>query len=484
MTKKTILTVAIGGRAVLEAPDAAVEGWEVCRAATLADARRQLKARPFALGLLLVEEASECEPVECFLSDHWQTHWIAVLPAPALDQPPWRRLIYDHCGDFHTWPIDVARLRHALGHAHGLTALLHDPGAGAPQAPAAGEVSLTGQSAAIVRLRRQIVKVAAASAPVLIWGESGSGKELAAQAVHAHSPRRKGPFVPINCGAIPASLIQSELFGYERGAFTGAARAKRGLIESAQGGSIFLDEIGDLPMELQANLLRFLQEKTIYRLGSTHSIAVDVRVIAASHVDLGQAVARGAFREDLYYRLNVLALDVPPLRQRKEDLLPLAEHFFHAFSSERAPRVKGFSGRAAQAIRDYDWPGNVRELINRVRRAMVMAEGRLIAPRDLGLGATRVPDAAAQLDEARIRAERDAIDASLLRAGSNITLAARDLGVSRMTLYRLLAKHGIAAPSRACYTAAQSGKAGAPSQASDALRPKNHRPARDGADSP
>jgi transcriptional regulator with PAS, ATPase and Fis domain len=212
--------------------------------------------------------------------------------------------------------------------------------------------------------------------------------------VHAHSARRKGPFVPINCGAIPASLIQSELFGYERGAFTGAAQARRGLIETAQGGSIFLDEIGDLPMELQANLLRFLQEKTIYRLGSTHSIAVDVRVIAASHVNLAEAVQRGAFREDLYYRLNVLALDVPPLRERKEDLLPLAEDFFHTFSSERAPRVKGFSGRAAQAIRDYDWPGNVRELINRVRRAMVMAEGRLIAPQDLGLSAPRAPDAA------------------------------------------------------------------------------------------
>jgi transcriptional regulator with PAS, ATPase and Fis domain len=275
---------------------------------------------------------------------------------------------------------------------------------------------------------------------------------LVAQAVHTHSPRRKGPFVPINCGAIPASLIQSELFGYERGAFTGAAREKRGLIEAAQGGSIFLDEIGDLPMELQANLLRFLQEKTIYRLGSTHSIAVDVRVIAASHINLAQAVQRGAFREDLYYRLNVLALDVPPLRDRKEDLLPLADHFFHTFSAERAPRVKGFSSRAGQAIRDYDWPGNVRELINRVRRAMVMAEGRLILPGDLGLDAARAPNGAAQLDEARIRAERDAIDASLTRAGRNITLAARDLGVSRMTLYRLLAKHGIPAPSRGCYT--------------------------------
>ncbi len=351
----------------------------------------------------------------------------------------------DHCCDFHTWPIDLFRLRHTLGHAHGLAALRNSGGVAAPTR---GDSSLTGHSAAIARLRRQIAKVAAASAPVLIWGESGSGKELAAKAVHAHSARRGGPFVPINCGAIPASLIQSELFGYERGAFTGAAREKRGLIETAQGGSIFLDEIGDLPMELQANLLRFLQEKTIYRLGGTHSVAVDVRVIAASHVNLQQAVARGAFREDLYYRLNVLALDVPPLRERREDLAPLAEHFFHTFCSERAPGLKGFSGKAMQAIRDYDWPGNVRELINKVRRAMVMAEGRLIVPADLGLECGRAPESA-PLDDARIRAERDAIDASLLRAGKNITLAARELGVSRMTLYRLLAKHGIPAPSRA-----------------------------------
>jgi DNA-binding NtrC family response regulator len=167
-------------------------------------------------------------------------------------------------------------------------------------------------------------------------------------------------------------------------------------------------------------------------------------------------VQRGAFREDLYYRLNVLALDVPALRERRDDLLPLAEHFFHIYASERAPRLKGFSSGAAQAIRDYHWPGNVRELINRVRRAMVMAEGRLIQPQDLGLGAAPTATVPLQLDDARIRAERDAIDASLLRAGRNITLAARDLGVSRMTLYRLLAKHGIPGVSRASYTDGQS----------------------------
>ncbi|WP_343729362.1 sigma-54 dependent transcriptional regulator [Duganella sp.] len=444
MTTKSILCVGVG---VPGLP----EGWEIIQVATPADARRHVQARPCAVGLLLVREADQRDVLHGFLQEHWAQHWIAVLPPALLAQPAWRQLVRDHCDDYHTWPVDNQRLRHALGHALGMAVLRADDAA--PRA--VGDAALTGQSAAITRLRRQIAKVAAASAPVLIWGESGSGKELAAQAVHAHSPRRKGPFVPINCGAIPAALIQSELFGHERGAFTGAARDKRGLLESAQGGSVFLDEIGDLPMELQANLLRFLQEKTIYRVGGTRSIAVDVRVIAASHVNLEQAVQRGAFREDLYYRLNVLALDVPPLRERRDDLLPLAEHFFHAFSGERAPRVKGFSSRAAQAIREHDWPGNVRELINRVRRAMVMAEGRLILPQDLGLKGTTAP-APLALDDVRIRAERDAIDASLLRAGSNITLAARDLGVSRMTLYRLLAKHGINAPSRAGYTDGQS----------------------------
>lgn len=293
-----------------------------------------------------------------------------------------------------------------------------------------------------MRLRTQIAKVAPADAPVLIWGESGSGKELTAQAIHAQSARARGPFVPINCGAISASLIHSELFGHARGAFTGAAREKVGLIESAGGGTVFLDEIADLPKELQANLLRFLQEKTIYRVGATHSIRVDARVIAASHVRLQQAVADGLFREDLFYRLNVLPLDVPALRERKDDLAALAMQFFRAHAADRPARLKGFSGAALRAIRAHDWPGNVRELLNRVRRAMVLAEGRLIAPADLGLESTQAAIVTG-LDESRLRAERDAIVASLERSGGNVTHAARELAISRMTLYRQMAKHGI-----------------------------------------
>jgi DNA-binding NtrC family response regulator len=292
-------------------------------------------------------------------------------------------------------------------------------------------------------LRRQITKVAQANAPVLIWGESGSGKELTAHAIHNHSKRAHGPFIAVNCGAIPASLIQSELFGYERGAFTGAAKEKRGLIESAAGGTLFLDEIGDLPLELQTNLLRFLQERTINRIGSSNSIEVDVRVIAASHVRLEDAVKSGLFREDLLYRLNVLPLTVPALRERKEDLELLARHFFKVFSHDKNPRLTGFSNRAMLAIKAHDWPGNVRELINRIRRALVMSEGRLITPEDLDLQMQTGLRNGEALEEARIRAERDAIHVCLQGSGSNVTRAARDLGVSRMTLYRLMEKHGI-----------------------------------------
>jgi transcriptional regulator with PAS, ATPase and Fis domain len=297
--------------------------------------------------------------------------------------------------------------------------------------------------------------------------------------------------VAVNCSAIPENLLEAEFFGARKGAYTGSAqdrqgyfqaakggtlfldeitemplelqvkllrvletgsflrvgatRDKAGLIESAAGGSVFLDEIADLPRELQSNLLRFLQEKTIYRLGATRSVEVDVRIIAASHVDLQQAVAEGLFRQDLYYRLNVLPITVPPLRERPEDLAPLAEYFFHAYAADKPPRLKGFSSAALAALRAHPWPGNVRELINRVRRAMVLAEGRLISPHDLGLAAASASQLhGAALGDSREHAERAAIVASLERTGGNVTHAARELAVSRATLYRHMAKHGLA----------------------------------------
>ena len=441
-------------------PTALLTSWAVCQADGLSAANTLLKKQALPVGLLLVQPAHSHDGLQLprlpalqnlqhLLDAHPAMQWLGVFPPDWLRHTECRSLVAQRLFDFHTWPIDPVRLNHALGHAYGFAGLLNDKSE-AQTTPGAlsKDPDFVGQSVAMQQLYSQIAKVAQAEAPVLIWGESGSGKELTAHAIHRRSTRAKGPFIAVNCGAIPANLIQSELFGYERGAFTGALQKKQGLIESASGGTLFLDEIADLPLELQANLLRFLQEQTINRVGSTQSIRVDARVIAASHTRLDEAVRAGRFREDLLYRINVLPLTVPALRERKEDLRLLARHFFEQFSAERKSRLKGLGPEALQAIEAHDWPGNVRELINRIRRAVVMAEGRLVTPQDLDLPQP-VPRARSQssqgdlLDEARVQAELRAIHDSLQRNGHNITHSARQLGVSRMTLYRLMQKHGI-----------------------------------------
>ncbi|WP_296949610.1 sigma-54 dependent transcriptional regulator [uncultured Massilia sp.] len=438
MTQKRLLCIAPQSTDTTALLGEAMHDWDIRCVSSLGEAGRELRGNRYLVGLLVHDrEQQRPADIDTFLRRHGEMQWVGVFSRRDLEFAPCRDLVVEHLCDYHTLPVDPLRLSHTLGHAHGWAMLRR------PHAPtAAGDSPLIGNCDAIVRLRAQVERVAKVAAPVLIWGESGSGKELTAQAVHAQSDRAHGPFVPINCGAIAPSLIHSELFGYERGAFTGATRGKAGLIESADGGTLFLDEIGDLPKDLQANLLRFLQEKTINRLGSTRQIRVDVRVIAASHVQLQQAVAAGDFREDLYYRLAVLPVTVPPLRERRDDLVTLAEHFFHMYANEKSPRLKGFSNRAIEAILEHEWPGNVRELINRVRRALVMSDGRLIMPEDLGLSfGIALPQAA--LDDTRLRTERRALRECLDRSGQNVSRAARDLGVSRTTMYRLLSKHGM-----------------------------------------
>lgn len=416
--------------------------WEVAIASGVHAADVFLRRRNFHVGIVVVTDPARTNLGEtaALLHSHPGVQWIGVFPPGICEIAPWRELIVDSLVDFHTLPVDPARLRSMVGHTDGMARLLDQM---MPPIAAPNTQDIVGNSAIMARLQRHICKVARVDAPVLVSGESGVGKELAAQQLHRHSARASGPFVPVNCGAIPASLIQSELFGYERGAFTGAAQARVGMFESASGGTLFLDEIADLSLDLQTNLLRFLQERTISRVGSTQSIRIDVRIIAATHVNLEDAVRQGRFRQDLFYRLNVLALTVPPLRERKEDVAMLAAHFFAKFSKDKNARLLGFSAQAIRALEGHSWPGNVRELINRVRRAMVMADSRLIKLTDLDLERRTKTRFKEELGDARTHAERHAIVTGLHRARRNVSQTARDLGVSRMTLYRLMAKHDI-----------------------------------------
>mgnify|MGYP001556143356 FL=1 len=292
-----------------------------------------------------------------------------------------------------------------------------------------------------------IPKIASSDAYVLIQGESGSGKELVAQAIHDESRRSANPFHAVNCAALSEGLIQSELFGHEKGAFTGAHRRKTGRFEAAAGGTILLDEIGDMPRETQINLLRFLETRKIERVGGCQSIETDVRIIAASHIDLEPAIREGMFREDLFFRLSVLSLRLPPLRDRGDDIRRLADHFFNRYTNEVSRRrLIGFSADARLAMSQWHWPGNVRELKNRVQRAIVMGDGGPISRQDLGLERRRRMRETMTLDEARGEAERDAILNALDFTGYNITEAADKLQVCRMTLYRLMKKHEIEHP--------------------------------------
>jgi DNA-binding NtrC family response regulator len=303
--------------------------------------------------------------------------------------------------------------------------------------------------------------------PVLITGESGTGKEMAARAIHKNSRRHAGPFVAVNCAAIPSGLVASELFGYEKGAFTGAAARTRGQVEHAHGGTLFLDEIGDMPVDLQGHLLRFLQEGQIVRVGGRETINVDVRVVSATNVRLHQAMGDGRFREDLYYRLNVLTLRLPPLRERPEDVELLARHFLRQAAAHFRREVVDFTPEAMEVLRQYHWPGNVRELMSTIRRTVVIGNAPVVTAADLvgldadrpGFGSsvlasaplastplarsTRTPPSNPARPRPGSEAERTVLLSTLANTDENITLTAQELGVSRVTLYRMLHRHAI-----------------------------------------
>lgn len=368
------------------------------------------------------------------MDDHPWLPWLAlVLQQTLADEPEVERILRTSI-EFFTEPVDVQRLIDTLQRVGGGWSPVADrsdiPGI-------LGAISPV-MCATIANLR----KYAPVELPVLITGETGSGKEIAARALHGLSARRTHPFVAINCGALPLNLVQSELFGHERGAFTGANVRRIGHFEAAAGGTVFLDEVGDLPLDAQTSLLRLLQEGTLERVGSSQLIKLDVRVLAATHVDLELAVAQGGFREDLYYRLNVLRLRMPALRERDGDVELLAQHFLDAFRLRHQGFARGFSSGARQALRRYAWPGNVRELLNRVQRAAVVAEGPLISAGDLDLVDTQLMSGSRpSLDLTRVSAEREAVLNSLRDSHFNISECARRLGVSRVTVYRLCKKH-------------------------------------------
>jgi DNA-binding NtrC family response regulator len=317
-------------------------------------------------------------------------------------------------------------------------------------------VFMVGNSPVMLEVFDQIRKFAACGVPVLITGESGTGKELVARAIHHHSARAAGPFAALNCAAVPATLIASELFGYEKGAFTGAVSRKHGHVEHAQGGTLFLDEIGDMPIDLQGLLLRFLQEGEILRVGGRQPIKIDVRVVAATNVRLREAIAAGKLREDLYYRLNVLTIDLPPLRERAGDVEVLATYFLREIARELQREMQGFTPQAMAAMLAHRWPGNVRELIAIMRRAMVLAEGPLIDLCDLRLerapamvagdanaGPRRRRHSASTRPEPGSEAERESILQALQQNRFHMTRSAQALGVSRATLYRMMQRNRI-----------------------------------------
>jgi two-component system NtrC family response regulator len=289
-----------------------------------------------------------------------------------------------------------------------------------------------------------IRKVAASNAPILITGESGTGKELVAGAIHQASLRRKGPLVAINCGAIPENLLESELFGHERGAFTGAHMGVQGKLQFAHKGTLFLDEIGELPVTLQVKLLRFLQEGTIQRVGGREDISIDARTTCATNVDIDKAIAEGRFREDLYYRIGVINIKLPPLRERGDDVLELAETFLEQYAKENRKKVVRFNPGAVAFLKRHPWPGNVRELRNKVQRAVIMSEGITVTAADLGCDREpEVEPTRLSLREARERIEREMILKTMERRSGNVLKTAEDLGVSRPTLYDLMKKLSI-----------------------------------------
>jgi len=344
--------------------------------------------------------------------------------------------------DFYQKPVDLDVLNLIIARAFQLDQLEKDNVLLQKNAeePLKGIIA---SSETMQKLSKTIEKIAPTNVTTLLLGESGTGKEVLARAIHGLSHRSKKPFVAVNCAAIPESLLESELFGYEKGAFTGATKQTKGKIEYADGGTFFLDEIGDLPFSLQAKLLRFIQERTIERLGGPTEIPVDVRIICATHQNVQKLIEEGAFREDLYYRINEITVDIPPLREREGDAIVIATALLKRFNDENGRNIKGFTQEAAQLIENYQWPGNIRQLENKIKRAVIMADDSILTHEDLDIGLAAEEEIPLNLKIVREIAETNAIKRALAYTNNHVSNTAKLLGVTRPTLYSLFTKYGI-----------------------------------------
>ncbi|MBS0196446.1 MAG: sigma-54-dependent Fis family transcriptional regulator [Planctomycetes bacterium] len=354
------------------------------------------------------------------------------------------RALKEGAFDYVTKPIDPSELSHLLQRAVEKRRLAQE------NARLRGTIdemvcvdAIVGKSPAIRQVMDLIRHVAPTDATVLITGESGTGKELIARAIHANSPRRYRPIIPVNCGAIPESLLESELFGHEKGAFTNATQRRRGKIEMAEGGTLFLDEIGSIPEKMQVELLRVLEEKCFTRVGGQETVHVDFRVICATNESLEAAVRDGRFREDLFYRIHVFSIEAPPLRARREDIPLLAQHFVERFSRQMDRRITGISDEAMRVLAEHSWPGNVRELCNAIERAMVVGKPPEIRPQDLPAPTTRTPAVDQGTDESLEEIEKRHIRGVLERANWNISQAAHVLQIDRVTVYNKIHRFGL-----------------------------------------
>ena len=345
--------------------------------------------------------------------------------------------------DFYQKPVDVDVLRLIVQRAFNMHALEEENRALQRRQGVSPLDGIIAVGDPMRRVCRMIEKVAPTQVTTLLLGESGTGKELLARALHALSNRNGKPFVAINCAAIPESLLESELFGHEKGAFTGAVKQTPGKFETANGGTLFLDEIGDMPLSLQAKLLRFLQERVVERVGGREAIPVDVRVVCATNRDLAASIAAGQFRQDLYYRISEVSVQIPPLRERDGDGMVIAQHLLDDRARRHGRALRGFTPEAIRALQEYSWPGNIRELENKINGAVIMAEGKQVTAADLGLSDGGNDTEFLNLRTARQRAESQAIRRALAIAGGNLSRAAELLGITRPTLYDLLEKNNM-----------------------------------------